>query len=86
LLAQKNYGEAEQALQEAIRLDPKYGPAYSTLGRLYGESKDISRLQQLSRQIFGLELTTDEEYNAHVIIADGYQSAKLYEEATDETQ
>ena len=79
-------GETERALNSylnTIDLAPKYGDAYSAIGRIYANRKDIKNLTLMAQRILRMELTTIEQYNAYLIIADAYQLAGLSEWAID---
>lgn len=67
----------------ATELDPKYGDAYRALGHIYAKQGDTKGLGQMANQILQLDLSPTDQYEAHLLIAQAYQEAELYEWAID---
>jgi tetratricopeptide (TPR) repeat protein len=74
---------AEENYIKAAEIDPKHVYAYRALGHLYAKQADSKKLAELAQHILGLDLQPAERYQAHVLISNFYQAAKLYELAIE---
>lgn len=67
-------GRVESLLQKAVRLDPKFGPAYLQLGILYSQQADLSHAISVYQKAIEHGLDDDETLEkAHYRLAQLYQ-------------
>jgi tetratricopeptide (TPR) repeat protein len=80
-LGNKDFGCARDSLQKIIDANPKFGPAYLDLGKVYELSKEPKKAEAAYRKYLEIEPNSIE---ALVSLADLYISTNRFKEAIDE--
>jgi serine/threonine-protein kinase len=82
----ERFDEAEKYVNEALRIDPNFGPAHQALGAVYYMRGDLDRA--IKEQKLTLQLNPEPEYvaYAHSVLGEVYRVQGRYKEALSEYQ